>query len=130
MSASGPKRTSVFAPHMSAFGGKADMPPLATGRRGKQSNIETSLHAPTPKKENFLNVDRRLAVKIRMLVSNLGAPETPQWAETLKRGRLFGRSQARNRETRLGGWRSSAHSALLCPFSQLTGNFTGNFNKN
>jgi len=40
MSAIGPKRTSVFAPHMSAFGGKADMPPLATGRRGKQSNIE------------------------------------------------------------------------------------------
>jgi hypothetical protein len=29
--------------------------------------------------------------------------------------------------TRLVGWRSSADSPLLCPFSLLTGNFTGNF---
>ena len=27
------------------------------------------------------------------------------------------------------GWRSSADGPLLCPFSLLTGNFTGNFAK-
>ena len=30
-------------------------------------------------------------------------------------------------ETRLAGWRSSADAPLLCPFSLLRGNFTGNF---
>ena len=32
-------------------------------------------------------------------------------------------------ETGLAGWRSSVDSPLLCPFSLLTGNFTGNFAK-
>jgi hypothetical protein len=32
MSAFGPKRTSVVAPHMSAFGGKADIRPVALAR--------------------------------------------------------------------------------------------------
>jgi hypothetical protein len=33
----------------------------------------------------------------------------------------------RGPETRLAGWRRSADGPLLCPFSLLTGNFTGNF---
>src|SRR4051812_45453608 len=32
-------------------------------------------------------------------------------------------------QLQLGGWRSSADGPLLCPFSLLTGNFTGNFAK-
>jgi hypothetical protein len=38
-------------------------------------------------------------------------------------------SQDQSAETALDGWRRSADGTLLCPFSLLTGNLTGNFAK-
>jgi hypothetical protein len=50
MSAIGPKQTSVFAPHMSAFGGKADMTlcgnPLLQSQLGVKRTWAVAAHMP------------------------------------------------------------------------------------
>ena len=54
MSAFGPKRTSAVAPHMSAFGGKADMLPGISADqfvlKVRQEYIKTLKGLPGPKK--------------------------------------------------------------------------------
>ena len=78
---------------------------------------------------NFSNTSQRRFAKIANSDPTLGAAETGHRAKGAVHAGFIGGCSSKSRETGLDGWRSSANGPLLCPFSLLTGNFTGNFAK-
>ena len=89
----------------------------------------TSLRSSSPQKRNFPIVDQRLSAKIAKFDSIKATPETDRSSKSGARAGFFVNLVDKESETGLVGWRRSADSALLCPLSLLTGNFTGNSTK-
>jgi hypothetical protein len=129
MSALGQKRTFAAQKGMSALPPKADIDRHCALPNPSRSRTSNQSPLPDSAKREFF---RKHAETFRA--------NSEFWLEFGKSGdqlvrekpdgaHYFNHSANQRREAGLTGWRSSADGPLLCPFSLLTGNFTGNFAK-
>src|SRR5450759_5524648 len=89
--------------------------PVSVAPKRKLKNDEQRLGPEKrPSRARRLRIGAQRLRRASLTHRNVGASRTP------------GNCSA---ETGLAGWRRSADGPLLCPFSLLTGNFTGNFVK-
>jgi hypothetical protein len=99
-----------------------------TDTSSNQSELHQSPGSDSAKRE-FSNVCVETFRHLGTKEFENGIPETPAACESPRNPALSRRIRAEMVEATLVGWRRSADGTLLCPFSLLTGNFTGNFAK-
>ena len=75
----------------------------------------TSLHFLTPQNGHFLGKRERLSARKGNFGSNPGISETERSAKSPVLAAIFAHCGAKNRETRLVGWRASADRTSLRP---------------